>query len=393
MKFRSLFSAAIFLFLFPRHTSAFEVPSQEKISQMFRFEISLKIPAEESYKSDFVYNKLLRQEVSLKIPAEWAGQDVYIDEYSPKPDLVQIGPEWAPDQQLIYLLPRTKEHNLVIKGFVNLTPMSFLNNPDLADKYFVSTLDDVKIKNYYINPSLMIESGSPEIKSQVAKLVGGKKKIYEIVSALYDYVVSTIDYDHTLIDLRSSDDSAGPQSALQTLKKGSGICADYSRLLIALLRAAGIPAREVTGIVDFGSDGSDGEPAYHSWVQMYVPKLGFIDIDPTWGEGGDQYIGDIDFEHIRWDYSLPDNEDVDLANPYMNLYKIPFWVPGTKYDLKVWRLDGAENLDFKSNVKNIVPLVVENKIANNKFLDWQYKTKRFFTGASFTGFLKLVTWL
>ena len=53
--------------------------------------------------------------------------------------------------------------------------------------------------------------------------------------------------------------------AVSTLKNGSGNCVDTSHLLIALLRAAGIPSRYVHGECTFSS-GRYG----HVWAQVYV---------------------------------------------------------------------------------------------------------------------------
>lgn len=56
-----------------------------------------------------------------------------------------------------------------------------------------------------------------------------------------------------------------------TLKKG--VCQDYSHIMIALCRAAGIPARYVSGFIP-------GEGASHAWVEVY-DKSRWTGIDPT----------------------------------------------------------------------------------------------------------------
>ncbi len=76
-------------------------------------------------------------------------------------------------------------------------------------------------------------------------------------------------------------------SALEVLKLKKGDCNEHAVLLLALLRTAGIPSREVAGVVY-----QDGYFFYHAWVEVYFN--GWIPIDPTF----DQFPADV--SHIRF---------------------------------------------------------------------------------------------
>ena len=67
-------------------------------------------------------------------------------------------------------------------------------------------------------------------------------------------------------------------SAVETLKAGFGDCGEHAVLLAALLRAAGIPARVVMGLVymEYGKG-----YYYHAWVSAYTGK--WIFADPSHG--------------------------------------------------------------------------------------------------------------
>lgn len=54
-------------------------------------------------------------------------------------------------------------------------------------------------------------------------------------------------------------------TAEKALEIGSGVCQDYSHVLIALLRLAGIPALYAAGLVE-------GVGATHAWVEAWVPS-------------------------------------------------------------------------------------------------------------------------
>lgn len=70
-----------------------------------------------------------------------------------------------------------------------------------------------------------------------------------------------------------------------------GVCQDYSHLAIALCRAAGIPARYVSGYFFAASDASGDDAAgdevevqTHAWFEAAIPGWGWWALDPTNGQ-------------------------------------------------------------------------------------------------------------
>jgi transglutaminase-like putative cysteine protease len=62
-------------------------------------------------------------------------------------------------------------------------------------------------------------------------------------------------------------------TAEQALELKSGVCQDYSHIMIALLRMSGIPARYVVGMMM-------GEGFSHAWVEALIDGE-WIGFDPT----------------------------------------------------------------------------------------------------------------
>lgn len=70
-----------------------------------------------------------------------------------------------------------------------------------------------------------------------------------------------------------------------------GYCDNFSTAMVVMLRAVGIPARWVKGFAGGEEIGSDGElKTYqitnndaHSWVEAYIPKVGWVPFEPTIG--------------------------------------------------------------------------------------------------------------
>lgn len=69
-------------------------------------------------------------------------------------------------------------------------------------------------------------------------------------------------------------------TAAEALMQGEGVCQDHSHVLIAAARAAGVPARYVSGYLQAGADGGDHEAA-HAWAELHVAGFGWIGFDPA----------------------------------------------------------------------------------------------------------------
>ncbi|WP_082232561.1 transglutaminase family protein [Halobacillus massiliensis] len=62
----------------------------------------------------------------------------------------------------------------------------------------------------------------------------------------------------------------------------AGVCQDYAHVMLGVLRAKGIPARYVSGYLYVGEDSAlVGDSATHAWVEVMVPGIGWLGLDPT----------------------------------------------------------------------------------------------------------------
>jgi hypothetical protein len=82
----------------------------------------------------------------------------------------------------------------------------------------------------------------------------------EIVETCYRFVVKNLTYD---TKKALNVESGYLPDADETLESKTGICFDYSVLLAAMLRAQGIPARVMIGMVS-------PENLYHAWNSVYL---------------------------------------------------------------------------------------------------------------------------
>lgn len=71
----------------------------------------------------------------------------------------------------------------------------------------------------------------------------------------------------------------------QVLEERRGVCQDFAHLAIGCLRSIGLPARYVSGYLETlpppGQPRLVGADASHAWLAVFIPGLGWIDLDPT----------------------------------------------------------------------------------------------------------------
>ena len=74
----------------------------------------------------------------------------------------------------------------------------------------------------------------------------------------------------------------GLQTPQETLNLRSGTCRDFSELMIAAARSLGFAGRFVTGYV-FTPKAAPGSSSPHAWAEVYIPAVGWIELDATNG--------------------------------------------------------------------------------------------------------------
>jgi transglutaminase-like putative cysteine protease len=67
---------------------------------------------------------------------------------------------------------------------------------------------------------------------------------------------------------------------LEALRLKRGVCQDYAHVMIGALRSQRLSARYVSGYLRSRAD-YKGAEASHAWVAVFVPGMGWIDVDPT----------------------------------------------------------------------------------------------------------------
>ncbi|HVP61101.1 MAG TPA: transglutaminase domain-containing protein [Myxococcaceae bacterium] len=124
----------------------------------------------------------------------------------------------------------------------------------------------------YLKSSILVESDNRAIVAKAKEIAGGETDAYAAAKKVVAWVGRTMKKDY----------GASADRATDVLRTMRGDCTEHSLLSISLLRALGIPARRVDGVVYVQNE--DGVPAlyWHEWVEAWVGT--WTQLDPTFGQ-------------------------------------------------------------------------------------------------------------
>ena len=142
----------------------------------------------------------------------------------------------------------------------------------------------------YSSATLAVEKG--------LEVTAGLTDPLEKVAAVYDFVVTTLEYDYEKAETVKSGYLPVLDDVLASQK---GICFDYAALMTAMLRSQGIPSKLVVGYAG---------NVYHAWISVWTEENGRIDgaiffdgqvwkrMDPTFASSGNRSDEIMDYiEH------------------------------------------------------------------------------------------------
>ncbi|GMR19278.1 MAG: hypothetical protein BMS9Abin34_410 [Patescibacteria group bacterium] len=161
------------------------------------------------------------------------------------------------------------------------------------------------------------ETDAVEIKAQAAQITNPKLSVAQNLEKIYDFVTNKLSYDYSKLETGELI-RLGALASLDQSDKA--VCMEYTDLFVALARTLGVPTREINGYA-YTSDETNrplslriqGGDVLHAWPQTYIPSLGWVMVDPTWGStSGSNYFTAFDLSHLTFvikgessEYPLP----------------------------------------------------------------------------------------
>ena len=191
---------------------------------------------------------------------------------------------------------------------------------------------DEKALAYYRQPSSDIQSDNQEIIDLANSITAGIANDYDKAVAIHDWVCNNIYYDW---DSYLSKNYTGiDTSALGTLHSKRSVCDGYANLTAALLRAAGVPAKKISGFAlgvsnDYWPENFDpNKDTNHAWNEFWANGRWVIldttwDSDNAWRNGGIEkntglrgyHYFDINVGLLSADHVIKDYNEADVPQP------------------------------------------------------------------------------
>jgi transglutaminase-like putative cysteine protease len=133
----------------------------------------------------------------------------------------------------------------------------------------------------FLRPTALTAVG-PTIAELAGRLRRRKGSVIERLHDFVGWLHNNIRFDTDATEVETT--------AEQANAAGHGVCQDFTHIFIAACRAAGIPARYISGHL-FRRDGQHLQEAAHAWAEAWVDDLGWVAFDTLNGiSTDDAYI-------------------------------------------------------------------------------------------------------
>lgn len=188
-----------------------------------------------------------------------------------------------------------RELNVVVESIVETLGGNVFSSLDLVSRDLVAKPSDEYCKTY---AEFLCESPYVLILPEVRKLAGeilarSEGNTVQFILNLKENIFENFTYQANLTNVHST--------LREVLDLSAGVCQDFSHLMIGCCRAAGLPARYVSGYLYLGEHHElRGTQATHAWVEVLLPNGQWLGVDPTNNIlADDRYIK----VHVGRDYS------------------------------------------------------------------------------------------
>jgi len=171
-----------------------------------------------------------------------------------------------------------KNHAVVETSPVPLPKQNLELTIQEARQIFTSAMTDLFD---YLQPTEVVEIGNEGLQ-WARKYLPGKAQLGEALPRLNEAIHDSFKYT------KGATDNSTPLSLVWKNKKG--VCQDFAHVALSILRTAGLPARYVCGYIETdappAANGARarrlvGSVATHAWVEVMVPGMVWVALDPT----------------------------------------------------------------------------------------------------------------
>ncbi len=307
--------------------------------------VSASFGTQQVFDFDLTYhlenNNLVPILTSIALPPDTAYQNVIYQRITPPPLNVTMDDDG--NYLAWFRLNHSQRLDIKVTGSSKLYTSSKAKNPFL----------DAALRKKYIQADKYWEKDHPTITAKLTEILGANLAAdpREKVGKIYHYVVNSLKYDPNR--LKNNIERLGAVTTLSN--PTSAVCMEFTDLFITLVRAAGIPARELDGYAYTANTTlrprSLKGDVLHAWPEFWDESLGWVMVDPTWENttGGGDYFNKLDLNHFvfaikgssskspipagSYKYNNQDSEDVKVQiseNDFLGLPHLDVKIENTE---------------------------------------------------------------
>lgn len=323
---------------------------------LYRFELEYITPKTDSFipeKYTDVFKALSTNIYELSLPREFSetNQKVYFEKVEPLPKDIYKDAEG--NIMALFEVEANQDSSIKVEGYISVEQDEWSEDMESFDINFTDYLQKIEESEYirrYLGATKYWEVNDDYIRQEAEKLSKDLTTLLDIIKADYKYINEKLEYDQQ--KATSENERIGAKEALQG---GASVCMEYADVMIALLRAQGIPSRAAIGYANLKQD-KPNDQVRHQWVQVWVPDYGWLSIDPTF-ESNNMKIGQM-IDRILWDVfneNSLSNIRIYSANNIKNL-------TSEGYNISIY---GAKDGVDLNNLQSYADLVSKEEISEN----------------------------
>ncbi|WP_147802663.1 transglutaminase family protein [Alkalicoccus halolimnae] len=237
----------------------------------------------------FVYDTLVDQSLNRIRLKPRTDECQRLLTYTPEISPVSLTKEhvdiWGNNVETFFLAEPHKELEVKTTSIVSIQRSPFIRMIDFSKEMQNIYRSDLFHTHYlaYLaqtDYTFMTPQQVEKIKKEISSIDDPVKYALSLMNYIYENF--TYDPEATGVETKA-------QEAFD-LKRG--VCQDVTNVMLGALRANGIPARYVSGYLYVGEDSAlIGDSATHAWVEVMVPGIGWVGLDPTNNvEALEQYV-------------------------------------------------------------------------------------------------------
>lgn len=263
-----------------------------------------------------------------------------------------------------------KQGTITVTDSYMVTTSSDWNRFVTSDRFPFDSSGLPDLITAYMKPSGEVQSDHPIFINLVNSLTAGLTTQWEVLKTLNGWIMDNIYYGSNPYG----------HDALSTFALKYGNCANYAHIALAMIRAAGIPARIThgyslhksyslpTGSAPVDADWGEGT---HAWIEVYYPSLGWVPYDPQ------RDLHHVDTHRVLWGRGS-DAKGI-VGGTYWTFSSVPSGYPNTYHSLNVNWIEDSIALSYIKSTNEINSKSFSSKVTyidydadsdEDKILDW-----------------------